>query len=319
MSEIVRFPLRVSAKKALGVLKALSNESRIRIMCLLAREPLGVSEIARLIGVSQPTATVYIQQLEEAGLISYRFVKTPQGVQKISYTLYDSIQVDWGGEEETDVAEEFDVNMPVGHYAMIECAGRSLMASKGRIIASTDDISRFFNPVRMEAELLVLDEGKVRYLFPYNVPHNHLVQSLKLSMEVNVAYPGPGCATRLDLRINGRELGLVTIDAAHSVGRTSPLPDWLPQKLASSGRLLQVEIGLAETLLNSQPLADLTIEGLGLTPMKPLEVVLSVGSDGCKPAGLIIFGKGYGMYKQDFRATIAYRRMVEETPKRKRK
>ena len=252
MSEIARFPLRVPAKKALGVLKALSNESRIRIMRLLAERPLGVSEIARQIGVSQPTATVYIQQLEEAGLISYRQVKTPQGVQKLSYTLYDSVEIDWGGEEEATVVEEFDVNVPVGHYTMIECSGRSLMANKARVIASTEDVSRFYHPIRMEAELLVLEEGRVRYLFPYNVPADHEAQSLRLSMEVSVAFPGPGRASRLDLRINGKELGLVTIDSAPSLAPAAPMPEWLPRELASSGRLLQVEIGRTETLLKER-------------------------------------------------------------------
>jgi predicted transcriptional regulator len=312
MSEIARFPLRVPAKKALGVLKALSNESRIRIMRLLAERPLGVSEIARQIGVSQPTATVYIQQLEEAGLISYRQVKTPQGVQKLSYTLYDSVEIDWGGEEEATVVEEFDVNVPVGHYTMIECSGRSLMANKARVIASTEDVSRFYHPIRMEAELLVLEEGRVRYLFPYNVPADHEAQSLRLSMEVSVAFPGPGRASRLDLRINGKELGLVTIDSAPSLAPAAPMPEWLPRELASSGRLLQVEIGRTETLLNSQPLAPLCIQDLGLTPMKPLEVVLSVTGDGSRSAGLIIFGKAFGMYKQDFRATISYRETIED-------
>jgi predicted transcriptional regulator len=90
------------------------------------------------------------------------------------------------------------------------------------------------------------------------------------------------------------------------------MPEWLPRELASSGRLLQVEIGRTETLLNSQPLAPLCIQDLGLTPMKPLEVVLSVTGDGSRSAGLIIFGKAFGMYKQDFRATISYRETIED-------
>ncbi|HYF54729.1 MAG TPA: ArsR family transcriptional regulator [Salinarimonas sp.] len=307
MGDIGKFPLHVPPEKALAVLKALSNESRLKMMRLLAKEPLGVTEIARLIGVTQPTATVYIQQLEEAGLISFRFVKTPQGVQKISYTLYDGILIDWLAQDGALMAEEHAIDMPVGHYAMIQCGGRSLMASKARVIASREDVSKFFNPVRMDAELLVLEEGSVRYLFPFNVPQGHTVQSLKLSLEVAAAYPGERRSSMLLLHVNGREIGPISLDNAGApMQRAGSMPDWLPQDLAEAGRLMVIEIGTQETKVNSQPLSPLRVTDLELSPMKPFEVSFTVSGNGGAPAGMIIYGKAFGLYGQHIRATISH-------------
>ena len=306
MSEIAKFLLRVSHDKALAVLKALGNESRIKIMRLVAKEPLGVTEIARLIGVSQPTATVYIKQLEEAGLISYRFVKTPQGVQKISYTLYDAVEVDWTGDETSLEAEEYTVDMPVGHYAMIECSGRSLLASKARVIASHEDISKFFNPVRMEAELLVMEQGRVRYLFPYNIPATHTVQSLMLSMEVSVAYPTEGQSTQLKLEINGQSIGPIQLDSPPTSRRTAPMPEWLPPELSCIGRLLLVEVGASDTKVNSQTISRVALKDLALSPMKPIDISLLVEGNGQTPSGLMLYGQSFGIYRQDIRTTISH-------------
>ena len=55
------------------VLKALSDDSRIRIIFLLKeKKDLCVCELRELIGLSQPTISSHLKILENAGLITYR-------------------------------------------------------------------------------------------------------------------------------------------------------------------------------------------------------------------------------------------------------
>lgn len=55
------------------VIKALSDESRLRIMALLDRKPdLCVCEIREIIGLSQPTISSHLKVLEGAGLVTHR-------------------------------------------------------------------------------------------------------------------------------------------------------------------------------------------------------------------------------------------------------
>ncbi len=50
-------------------LKALADPTRLTILTQLAHAPSGVSELARTLHVSQPTASVHLRQLREAGLV----------------------------------------------------------------------------------------------------------------------------------------------------------------------------------------------------------------------------------------------------------
>jgi len=59
-------------RKITLVIKALSDESRIRIMGLLeASTSLCVCEIREIIGLSQPTISSHLKILENAGLIEH--------------------------------------------------------------------------------------------------------------------------------------------------------------------------------------------------------------------------------------------------------
>lgn len=55
------------------IIKALSDESRLRIMAILGRKPdLCVCEIREIIGLSQPTISSHLKVLEGAGLVIHR-------------------------------------------------------------------------------------------------------------------------------------------------------------------------------------------------------------------------------------------------------
>ncbi|MCX6382932.1 MAG: metalloregulator ArsR/SmtB family transcription factor [Actinobacteria bacterium] len=54
-------------------MKALSNESRIRIVNLLkVKGRVCISEITDIINLSQPTISSHLKKLEEAGIITFR-------------------------------------------------------------------------------------------------------------------------------------------------------------------------------------------------------------------------------------------------------
>jgi len=60
-------------EKITKILKALSDENRIRIICLLnTKKDTCVCELREVIGLSQPTVSSHLKVLENAGLISYR-------------------------------------------------------------------------------------------------------------------------------------------------------------------------------------------------------------------------------------------------------
>jgi ArsR family transcriptional regulator, arsenate/arsenite/antimonite-responsive transcriptional repressor len=60
-------------KKIIKIIKALSDESRVRIVNLLkAKSGVCVCEITKIINLSQPTISSHLKKLEEAGIIIFR-------------------------------------------------------------------------------------------------------------------------------------------------------------------------------------------------------------------------------------------------------
>ena len=59
-------------KKIMKILKGLSDENRLRIICLIfRRNGLCVCEIQEIIGLSQPTISFNLKKLEEAEIITH--------------------------------------------------------------------------------------------------------------------------------------------------------------------------------------------------------------------------------------------------------
>lgn len=54
----------------MSALAALANPQRLRILATLARQPVHVSELARVVGLSRPLVHMHLQRLERAGLVA---------------------------------------------------------------------------------------------------------------------------------------------------------------------------------------------------------------------------------------------------------
>ena len=305
MPESNDFLYKVPPARQHEVLKVLGNRTRVAILSLIKTTPMSVSEIARTLGVSQPTATTYINQLEEAGLVSHRMQRFPTGYQKVCYTIYDGIEFSWQ-EEAADLTEEYAVDMPVGHYCHIECQGPSYLATQARIIASHEDTSKFLNPSRMEAELLVLGSGRVRYLFPFNMPDDKALIAIDLSLEVARAFPQSGGAAELTVTVNGHRFRPMELgnDPRHDDQNLAMA--WFPDGLASSGRLMTWTLDNEGAFCNGDPAGEFKLRDIPLSPLQPIEIEFAVQSTGTDQGGAILMGKNFGRHNQDIRLTITY-------------
>ncbi len=74
--------LRENAQKASELLKAMSNEKRLMILCHLANGEKAVGEMETLVGLSQSALSQHLARLRRDGL-----VKTRRASQTIYYSL----------------------------------------------------------------------------------------------------------------------------------------------------------------------------------------------------------------------------------------
>ena len=64
--------MQQTARRAVGFLKALSNEHRLLILCRLVEGERSVGELERLLGMRQPNLSQHLARLREDGLVRTR-------------------------------------------------------------------------------------------------------------------------------------------------------------------------------------------------------------------------------------------------------
>lgn len=69
---------------AAGLLKAMSNESRLRIVCTLYRGEKSVRELEAVVGLSQSALSQHLSLLRENGIVTAR-----RDAQNVYYSLND--------------------------------------------------------------------------------------------------------------------------------------------------------------------------------------------------------------------------------------
>jgi DNA-binding transcriptional ArsR family regulator len=85
-------PLSVSGDQLLGVLQALANPHRLRVLKVLVEGRNYVSQIARELQISRPLLQIHLRKLEQAGLVSSVLELSDEGK---SMKFYDVTPFSW--------------------------------------------------------------------------------------------------------------------------------------------------------------------------------------------------------------------------------
>ena len=85
-------PLPVSGDELLGVLQALANPHRLRVVRVLVEGRNYVSQIARELQISRPLLQIHLRKLEQAGLVTSELELSEEGK---SMKFYDVTPFAW--------------------------------------------------------------------------------------------------------------------------------------------------------------------------------------------------------------------------------
>jgi predicted transcriptional regulator len=112
--------LTLEGEVALGVLKALANETRLLILSMLSHNVMNVSELADALNLPHSTVNFNLKQLQAAGLISVEYEPGTRGSQKLCSKRFDEIIYKVPGAAVESNPDLVTVSMPIGNYAHIE-------------------------------------------------------------------------------------------------------------------------------------------------------------------------------------------------------
>lgn len=290
------------------VLKALDSLNRVRILRYLSDRVASVSEVAAALDLATSTAALHIETLEDAGIIRTELAPASRGLQKVCARMYDKIVIDLPVKDKVR-EQAIELTMPVGAFVDCQVTPTCGLLSETGIIGLLDDAASFYEPHRMEAQLLWFYQGYVEYRFPNRVPSGAIPDSLRLSMEVcseaplyNLDWPSD-----ITVWINGVEVGTWTspADFGGEPGRLTP--DWWTPRNTQYGLLKFWHVNEEKSEVDGMPVSGVTIRDLKLTEAPFIGVRIGVKPDAEHIGGINLFGSRFGNYPQDLVLRIGYR------------
>lgn len=177
---IFRVALDSNNSSSEPILKALASTTRVKILELLSTQVLNVSEIGQALEMPTSTATLHVNILEQAGLIKTELRPATRGLQKVCFRAYDVLILELA-RGDTSLDHVIEISMPVADCRVTPTCG--LAGSEG-IIGLFDDPASFFEPERVNAQLLWFHYGYVEYRFPNRLLPSAVVESASVSLEL---------------------------------------------------------------------------------------------------------------------------------------
>lgn len=300
--------LTTNIDEFIHIAKALSTEIRVEIFKELLHRSLNVVEIAEKFGIPASTAAINIKKLEEAGLILTEMVPGTRGTQKLCSAVYSRIVVDLALSRAEPSENSTFVNMPIGQFVDSQSIAPCGMLSDTSIIGEMDEPRSFFEPDRINAQLIWFRRGYLEYRFPNRVPRGSLIRNMELSMEICSEAPlyNTDWPSDITLWINGKEVGTWTSPGDFGGERGILTPQWWGSENTQYGLLKTWRVHSDGSYIDGRSLSALTVDDLELDDKPYVTVRIGIKPDAKNDGGLNLFGRKFGNYETDLKMKLDY-------------
>ncbi|MBE5786166.1 MAG: ArsR family transcriptional regulator [Clostridiales bacterium] len=282
-----------------AVAKALGSEVRIRIMQLLNECSMNIVELAQRLNVPISTVSNNIVILEEADLIRTERQNGVRGVMKLCSRKKDNIFINLGKAAPDRVESMFQV-MPIGQYS--DCWAEPVcgLVNSTNIIGRMDDPTIFYDPDRVNAQLLWFRKGYVEYRFSRQALTDHFVTCLEVSFEACSEAPNyrKDWPSDISVWINEVELGTWQCPGDFGGRRGRYSPDFWPLSSTQYGLLKHWKVDDKGCMLDDQRISDVTLDQLHLEDKPYISLRIGIREDALHQGGINLFGEKFGDYNQ---------------------
>ena len=288
-------------------LKGLDSPSRLRILRYLADRIASVNDIAAALELPSSTVSLHVDILEEAGLIHTELEPASRGLRKICSRLYDQIVLDLPVREQ--VREHIlELSAPIGTFVDAQVTPTCGILGHDGPIGIFDDPASFYEPQRVEAQLLWFHQGYVEYRFPNRLPPGSRLISLRLSFEACSEAPlyNPDWPSDITVWVNGVEIGCWTSPSDFGGIRGRLTPEWWTPRNSQHGLLKVWHISQQNTNIDGSVISAVTIDQVWRSEQPYVSVRIGVRANAEHVGGLNLFGHEFGNHPQDIMLLVSY-------------
>jgi predicted transcriptional regulator len=304
----IELSVGVDRSETLLKLKALASVPRLKILEYLANHLCNLTELADALDMNLATVTMHVNVLEEAGLIVCEHKSGERGTQRVCGCLFDWINIHMIRQREADVGKLLEFPIRVGSYSDFQVTPTCGLVSETGLIGLLDDPASFYEPERVNAELLWFHSGYVEYRCPNRLPASALIESLNLTMEVCSEAPMYHLNWPSDITVwvNDVEIGSWTSPSDFGGIRGKLTPSWQRESDSQYGLLKVWQVTDTGSLVDGLKVSNVKLGDLKIKDRPFISVRIGVKSDARHVGGINIFGSKFGNYPQDIVLRIRY-------------
>ncbi|OPX45747.1 bacterial regulatory protein, arsR family [Ruminiclostridium hungatei] len=296
------------SEKWLPVYEALGSDVRIKIINLLAENPLNIKQLAQHLGLSSAIVTMHVRKLEGAGIIRSERKSIDGSVQKLCHLAVDSIEIAFPVKQ-ANIRNYHEFSMPIGHYSDFRATPTCGIATPEKVIGQFDDPRYFLNPERVNAGILWFTEGYVEYRIPNFLLSVQQPEELEISMELGSEAPGVNNNWPSDITffLNDHKLGFWTSPGDFGYSRGKYTPEWWSLQVGQYGLFKAIRINHSGTYIDGLKVSDISLSTLDIR-QKYWTFRIAVLPDAINAGGVTLFGKGFGNYSRDIMFKLFFSR-----------
>ncbi|MDQ0338632.1 putative transcriptional regulator [Caldalkalibacillus uzonensis] len=294
------------SEQSLPVFEALASQIRLKVIHLLAEQPMNIRELAQAVGLSNAIMTMHVKKLEKAGIIESKMIPGKAGLQKLCFLNVDKIEIIFPSKQENK-REFHQVDVSVGHFTDFNIKPTCGLATPEKIIGEFDDPRYFLDPERVNAKILWFGQGYIEYKVPNFLLASQEPEELEISLELSSEAPFTNNNWPSDIAfyLNGVHLGTWTSPGDFGDKRGKYTPEWWPSVVNQYGLLKHLRITEKGTYMDGIKLSEVTLLDIGIRETQ-WTFRIAVHEDAQHVGGVTIYGTGFGNYNQDIIFRLYY-------------
>jgi len=309
-TNLINLSLRAGSSQAELTFKALNNAVRVQILEFLTNHAATISQISTALDIPQSTVKQHINLLEEAELINTYLRSATRGTEKVCSGIYKNLIFDLNPPAKQHQPYT-EISMPIGCFSDFSVSVPCGLVSYSGVIGMQGEASAFYEPERVEAQLLWFTEGYIEYRFAKKFPPKARLGNISLSMEICSEAPGHDNDWPSDITvwINDVEIGTWTSPGDFGGKRGILTPAWWVTDSTQFGHLKTWKVTDEGTFIDDETAKTVTLADLKIQEKPYVSVKIGIKDDAMNRGGINIFGRQFGNFSQDIVLRIVYDNM----------
>jgi len=289
------------------IAKAISIPARVDIIGLLFDKPLSVLDISQQLHIPASTAGIHVKILEEAGIIRTEKKVLDGSIHKVCFCENHLIHF-FLRSSVNEVNDLSSVVIPIGSYSDCYVETPCGLINETEHIGYEDEPRSFYMLERINAQIIWLSKGYIRYMAPNILPAYKKCKRLSLSMELcSEAYGyDENYKSDIYLSINGKDCGFYRSLGDYGARRGMLTPAFWQNGLSQYGKLVTWIVDGNGVYCNEEYASNTTIDTLDIENNNCIEFKIETRKNSDYCGGINIFGDNAGDYNQAIVLTIEH-------------